>query len=67
VSGLTRFLKQQGQLVSTTGGSTLMTALSHALLYLSFRLGRTVSTVWWGRAEQFWKFGGVNSIFFDHK
>lgn len=38
-SGLTRFLKQQGQLVSTTGGSTLMTALSHALLYLSFRLG----------------------------
>eukprot|EP00435_Cladocopium_sp_Y103_P057344 s103_g19.t1 len=38
-SGLTRFLKQQGQLVSTTSGSTLMTALSHALLYLSFRLG----------------------------
>ena len=64
VSGLTRFLKQQGQLVSTTGGSTLMTALSHALLYLSFPLrqdsfdslvgqGRAVLEIWWCQLDLF--------------
>jgi len=38
-AGLTRFLKQQGQRTSGTGSSMLLSALNHALLYLSFRLG----------------------------
>lgn len=40
-SGLARFLKQQGQgqKAVSSSGSMLMTAMSHAILYLSFRLG----------------------------
>lgn len=39
-ASLMRFLKQQGQMKSAArGSSTVMAALSHALLYLSFRLG----------------------------
>lgn len=40
-SGLARFLKQQGQgqKAVSSSGSMLMTAMSHTILYLSFRLG----------------------------
>lgn len=40
-TGLTRFLKQQGQVGTASGSSSTvaMTALNHALLYLYFRVG----------------------------
>ena len=53
VAGLARFLKQQGQgqKAVSSSGSMLMTAMSHAILYLSFRLGTSWMRFWW---RYFW-------------
>ena len=49
VAGLARFLKQQGQgqKAVSSSGSMLMAAMSHAILYLSFRLGTSWMRFWW--------------------
>lgn len=49
VAGLARFLKQQGQgqKAVSSSGSMLMTAMSHTILYLSFRLGTSWMRFWW--------------------